>query len=75
MFFKVTALPTNDKFGRAITIEREINKECKQLIQKNKQRRLRALLLQGAIDKSLMLLLQYGKKLKLDNTLKGLSTN
>ena len=56
MLFKVTALPTNDKFGRAITIEREINKECKQI----KQRRLRALILQGAIEKSLMLLLQYG---------------
>ena len=55
MLFKVTALPTNDKFGRAITIEREINKECKQLKQKIKLRRLRALILQGAIESNVVI--------------------
>ena len=57
MLFIVTALPTNDKVGRSITIEREINKGCKQLIQKIKQRILRALILQGAIEKILIAML------------------
>ena len=45
--------------GRAITIERATKKRSKELVPKMKQRRLGAITLQGAIEKSLILLSQY----------------
>ena len=47
--------------GRAITVERVLKKRSKELIQEMKQRRLRVMSLQGAIEKSPILLLQYWK--------------
>ena len=61
-------LPLRAIVGRAITIERE-EKRIKEIIPKIKQRRLRAITSQGAIEKSSILLSQYCENLKLDNTI------
>ena len=50
-------------FGRAITIQRKIEEKGNGILPKNKQRRLRAITLQGTINKSLILLVQYMKTL------------
>ena len=50
---------------RAITIERTIKKRSKDLIPKIKQIRSRAINVQGAIEKCLILLSQYWRKNKL----------
>ena len=47
--------------GRAISLERESNKISKELIQKMMQRGLRVITLQGEIEKSSILLMQYWK--------------
>ena len=41
-------------FGRAITIQRKIEEKSNGILPKNKQRRLRAITLQGTINKSLI---------------------
>ena len=41
------------------TIEKEIKERSQEIVAKMKQRRLRAVTLQGAIEKSPILLLQY----------------
>ena len=47
--------------GKAITLQRVIKKRSKELIMKNKQRILSSITLQGAIEKSLILLSKYWK--------------
>ena len=47
--------------GSAITLERAIKKRSKELIPSIKQRRLRAITLQGVIEKSQIVLSQYWK--------------
>ena len=47
--------------GSAITLERAIKKRSKALIPSIKQRRLRAITLQGVIEKSQIVLSQYWK--------------
>ena len=48
------------KVGRAMTLERAIKKRSKELIPKMKQKKI-AITLQGAIEKSTILLSQYWK--------------
>ena len=53
----------------AINIEREMEERSKEITTKNKQSRLRAIILQGATYKSLILLSLFGENEQLANTI------
>ena len=55
--------------GRAITLERKPSKKSKELIPKRMQKGLRVITLQGAIEKSTILLSYYRKNEWLDGTI------